>query len=200
MCNIIYGEEAVLDPANGGASTSLSWLANSCFDPRVAVGGHQPRGFDQLCELYGSFVCVRSVANVTIRSYATAAAVGCTWGLHVGRLANEYSGLTMEGVLERPVRSDTPGLYLNQSLGHPVMSGQRALWHAKAEYDHAKVFPGISLGDAELHFTAANDSNSLCFYEVFALSNQNLDAAPLPFSIQIVYTILCTNYLEPAAS
>lgn len=41
--------------AGAGTPASFSLLANSCYDPIVAVGGHQPFGFDQLIALYKSY-------------------------------------------------------------------------------------------------------------------------------------------------
>lgn len=41
--------------AAAGAPASFSLYANSCYDPVVAVGGHQPFGFDQLIALYKTY-------------------------------------------------------------------------------------------------------------------------------------------------
>jgi len=39
---------------------ALSFRANGLFDPEAAVGGHQPRGFDEMMELYKRFTVTSS--------------------------------------------------------------------------------------------------------------------------------------------
>lgn len=57
-----------MDPAAGILAYKV-FRANGLFDPEVAAGGHQPRGFDQLMALYDHYVCVKSTIRV---SFATA--------------------------------------------------------------------------------------------------------------------------------
>ncbi len=53
----------VADTVNINATyQTLQFRANGCFDPEIAVGGHQPRGFDQWMVLYQNF----AVTNCTI--------------------------------------------------------------------------------------------------------------------------------------
>jgi len=48
-----------LAPSTGkNVISSLSLLANSCYDPYAPLGGHQPMGFDQWCQLYHYFTVV----------------------------------------------------------------------------------------------------------------------------------------------
>lgn len=39
---------------------ALTFRANDLFDPEAAVGGHQPRGFDEMMELYKTFTVTSS--------------------------------------------------------------------------------------------------------------------------------------------
>lgn len=47
------------------AAVGFSMLANGMFDPQVAVGGHQPRGFDEYMAQYTKFTVTASKVSVT---------------------------------------------------------------------------------------------------------------------------------------
>lgn len=63
VARLTYCDTFPLDP---GANTVASRIfrANGLFDPDVALGGHQPYGFDQLMAVYNSF-CVLG-AKITV--------------------------------------------------------------------------------------------------------------------------------------
>lgn len=44
----------------GTTTQALTFLANGLYDPEAAVGGHQPRGFDEMMELYKTFTVTSS--------------------------------------------------------------------------------------------------------------------------------------------
>lgn len=44
----------------GITTAALTFRANGMFDPEAAVGGHQPRGFDEMMELYNNFTVTSS--------------------------------------------------------------------------------------------------------------------------------------------
>jgi len=55
-----------LDFTPSSSTISLqSYLANGLHDPQVAVGGHQPRGFDEFMEVYKKFTVKGSRISVT---------------------------------------------------------------------------------------------------------------------------------------
>ncbi len=45
--------------------------ANSVFDPDFAIGGHQPRGFDQLASLYDEYIVTKAVITVRFQNTST---------------------------------------------------------------------------------------------------------------------------------
>ncbi len=57
--SMVYADFLALNPA-AGVLAHGSFRANSAFNPRVAAGGHQPMGFDQLMLLYNRFRVVSS--------------------------------------------------------------------------------------------------------------------------------------------
>ena len=75
-----YTTRAEFTPT-GTTTQALSFRANDLFDPEAAVGGHQPRGFDEMMELYKTFTVTSSkiVVNWMYEGYdgpSTKAAAG----------------------------------------------------------------------------------------------------------------------------
>lgn len=66
-----YCTRKTIDGGAAGAATNLFIRANGCFDPEVAVGGHQPMGFDQYMALYDHFKVLKSTCTVTFLANAT---------------------------------------------------------------------------------------------------------------------------------
>lgn len=53
-------------PVTGGVLNELVFKANGMFDPQVALGGHQPYGFDQWMTWYDHFTVVKSKMKIVI--------------------------------------------------------------------------------------------------------------------------------------
>jgi hypothetical protein len=58
-----YHESFSLNPGAGTFAAAF-YRANGLFDPTVAVGGHQPSGFDQLMQFYNHFTVVGADATL----------------------------------------------------------------------------------------------------------------------------------------
>lgn len=77
--------------------------ANSVFDPDVALGGHQPMGFDQWATHYqhytviGSKIKVRPIANGGADSVTTP----CYYGCVLAAQSSSISGLSVSALLEQ---------------------------------------------------------------------------------------------------
>lgn len=58
----------------GACTTSgnLIYNLNSCYDPRYAAGGHQPRGYDEICQFYNMYRVTS--ARMTVRGWSDGAA------------------------------------------------------------------------------------------------------------------------------
>mgnify|MGYP000517444250 CR=1 FL=1 len=46
--------------SSSGSYQEIAYLANSCYDPYNPAGGHQPRGFDQMMEMFDHFLVLGS--------------------------------------------------------------------------------------------------------------------------------------------
>jgi len=60
-----YADYFSMNPTIGGTTSTL-FLANGLVDPYVALGGHQPAGFDYLSDLYENFQVLSSIIEVVI--------------------------------------------------------------------------------------------------------------------------------------
>lgn len=67
MTKLRFCEQIALDPGVGLVASS-TYNAGSCYDPRVNVGGAQPRGFDQWMAFYSHFVVLGSKITCTFQT------------------------------------------------------------------------------------------------------------------------------------
>lgn len=66
-----------------GSVCSITYRMNGLYDPLVATGGHQPRGFDELMQIYKRFV-VHSV-EVSLRPYGLSTSKPCLIFIHASK-------------------------------------------------------------------------------------------------------------------
>jgi len=83
-----------LAPSTGkNVISSLSLLANSCYDPYAPLGGHQPMGFDQWAALYTMYTvksCKIHVEGMIVATNVAEAAIPYTSG--IGLFDNTTAG------------------------------------------------------------------------------------------------------------
>jgi len=83
------------------------YRANSCYDPRYAVGGDQPYGFDQLMARYHHFTVLKSTCMVT--SCSTMITRDTIWTVSVyqeaGAPAAAYAAGGVNALREIPIQS-----------------------------------------------------------------------------------------------
>jgi len=63
---LCYCTPIQLDPGVNGGSVSAIFRANGLFDPEVALGGHQPHGYDQLVAIFNSYQVISSSIEATL--------------------------------------------------------------------------------------------------------------------------------------
>ena len=67
MTKLVFSEQISLDPGVGLTANS-TYNAGGCYDPRTALGGNQPRGFDQWMAFYEHYVVLGSKISVTFQT------------------------------------------------------------------------------------------------------------------------------------
>jgi len=69
-----YSTQTNVNPGAAGSAANVFIRANGLFDPEVAVGGHQPLGFDQYMEMYDHYKVLGS--KITVQFLAVGSDTG----------------------------------------------------------------------------------------------------------------------------
>ncbi len=80
-----YSVTDTLDPSVGSPDIKY-YSCNGLYDPEVAVGGHQPLGFDQMTPMYDHYTVLGS--RITVKAMSAAADLG-TGGTIIGCYIND---------------------------------------------------------------------------------------------------------------
>jgi len=86
-----------------GLSKSVSYIANGMFDPEAALGGHQPKMFDQWMAVYSHYNVVASKISVRL---AISSNPQLTWGVARTATTDQLTGLTLPTILENRYQGD----------------------------------------------------------------------------------------------
>ncbi len=137
--------------ASGGAT--MVHRANGMFDPEVAIGGHQPMGFDQLTQIYNHYHVVAS--KYTVRLLATSGIGGAVFATI---LVDDDQNLdaTSESVRERPGAKSWLYTSANTDLATHSIT-----WNAQ------KTFGGNVIDNDELKGTALTDPPEQSLFWIF---------------------------------
>lgn len=73
---MLYEANVFLDAGAGTAATHV-FSANGCYDPDITGIGHQPRGFDELMNLYDHYVVTGAKMSVTFQNADPGVAAIC---------------------------------------------------------------------------------------------------------------------------
>jgi len=177
-----YATTFSLDPGIAGIPGVHTFRANSLFDPDVTGGGHQPRGFDQLIQLWDHFV----VSNAKITVWFSG---------QTNETVNYIAGITLQddGTVSLDYRDYLERGYTNnQMIGVGVGSkpAKMVMYSDTAKFLGRK---GI-LTDNQLKGGAgANPAESLIFH-VFATSANLSNTGALSCYCTIDYNVY---FIEP---
>lgn len=155
---MIYADNAKLNPGLA-ASTGIALSCNGLYDPYVAAGGHQPRGFDELIALYDHYVVTnakitvwyshqpasadqQALVSITVRDNSTivTSAIDVVESrVNVSKVLGIATG-DHTGSLELEVN---PNLFLGRSnpLADPHLKGSNGSNPTEQAYFHLNVTP-----------------------------------------------------------
>lgn len=95
-----YAEHIKITPAANGCY-SYPFRINSLYDPDVAVGGHQPMGFDEIMALYGHAYVVSARIRVTQLMEDTTTSIPGAFGVtFTDGSTSAFAGKALSTVLE----------------------------------------------------------------------------------------------------
>jgi hypothetical protein len=152
-----------------GASTSTIFLANGLYDPTVALGGHQPHGFDQLSAIYENWQVLSSTMECVIYPQILPSTivggngainnqlVGAYLAVAVRDTATSLTGAltTLVDILERP---NIKTVFINSNDSPTAI---RASFSMPKFYGRTR-----GLDDAEITGTGVTDPNDKVYYHI----------------------------------
>lgn len=182
-----YGE------VNPGLATSNSVVlkANGMFDPEDAVGGHQPRGFDELMTLYDHF----TVINAKITVFAT----------NLTQTGTEQSMIVLTARDNNAVsHSHFDYMESRVMVCKPLASYGSGPNCVVLEMDlNPNAFLGRTkpLSDPELKGTLSSDPTELAYFNISVVPMRGgADIGSTCFWYRIVYTAILHEPKQPVQS
>jgi len=163
-----------------GLVATANFRANGLFDPRVATGGHQPYGYDQLAAMYVKW-CVLG-AKVTVQGVFNASTY------NTGQIGINLSDPLGAGLI------NAEGAIENQFSSYTAMTQQGNVGHVKLGVDLAKYFGVKDIqDDNDFCGTEGADPVKQCRAVVWVASDQNV-ATTFTVTLKIEYDVL---FMEP---
>lgn len=192
FCRFVYSK-TIDKSVSANTVTVTEFRANDLYDPEVAVGGHQPYGFDQVMGSYEHFTVLRSVISVQCLSTDL---VNMTAGIALagdsGHVAAAYASnsLGLDGILEMPASAKT------LIVGTPV--GTQGTRTTKLAFNAAKFFGRSEeslIGASDYRGDYAHSPAEMAYFTVWQTSPIGAAVNSRIFNVQIVYYAVFT---EPA--
>lgn len=169
-----YSDRFQLNAGTGGVPAVKRYWSNGIFDPDVDLGGHQPRGFDQLMTIYDHAIVTKAVIKVYADNNAEAS------GILVGVAHRDQSTVALDfrDYLEWGPKKT---MWLSSKDSGPSAK--------QLEYT---VYPPKYLGyddpfESELKNDAGNNPDEGTYFHVFAYPGNEGDALPINVLVEIEY-------------
>lgn len=174
-----YYYQGSIDPGAAGTVSANVFRANSVYDPDLTGAGNQPRGFDQLMNLYENF---QVIGSKVVCRYAS-------------RNASTYD--VVAGISLRSNSSAETQLvnYVEQKNCKSKMlaSGASAAPCTIAmSYKPKKIFGTRALSQDYVG-TASSDPTNCCYFHIFAAPIQSVDSDAIDFYLTIEYIVVFTR-------
>lgn len=179
-----YVETVTLNSGASGAANTVSYKANSLYDPYQSGVGHQPLGFDQIMTLYEHFYVVGSLITCKFLTQGDTAAVGTS-----------ICGIELSGSVTPTTTAET---WIEQPrITYGVLTANDHLTLRKGFSAYSFFRQGRVEDNATLRGNASADCSELAYYHIGNASpGGSLDPSPVQVIVKISYSCLFT---EPKA-
>ena len=170
-----YIEHFQLNAGAAGIPASYVFTANGLFDPNITGIGHQPRGFDQLKELFDHYHVVQSKIKVTFMPGSTAG-------------PSQICGIMLQD-------DSTPEANMIQAMeGRNCVYGPltSTVPLVKTLYFNSKTF--FSIEDRLLYGTSTSNPSDQAYFVLFCQPTYSVDAPAIDVMVEIQYD---TCWSEP---
>jgi len=207
---LVYTTQVQLDPGSGG-SASMVFSANGMYDPEVALGGHQPHGFNELTALFANYQVLSSACEATLfpksEAYTWPATISGSQGsfvvpqlllgsilaIGVRDTSTQFTGSSVQAttLMERPgLVTKCVGSYQNPTK-------VKATFSVSKFYGKSKV-----VQDDTLHGTGSSDPSDGVYYHVILAPPEasGMNLPPQNVFIRIKYRARFFNPINLASS
>lgn len=187
--DMFYAQSSSINPALA-SSGGLVLRANGLFDPEVAAGGHQPRGFDQLMALYDHFVVIN--AKITV------------WFANQSSSPNGQSLATVSVRDNSTIVTNALDVMENRVNSSKILGIATGCHTDVIELDvNPNKFLGRSkpLSDPDLKGSATSDPTEQCFFHINVTPvDASQDIGSTAFWYRIDYTAVLIEPKQPIQS
>jgi len=181
-----------IDPGNLTTAGVYIFSANGLYDPNISIGGHQPRGFDQLMTMYDHYTVIGSRITVTFTQQLGQVYNTATLGIALKDSPTGYTDINdyLEG---RNLISRTSGSSSATETQRPI-----TLSYAYS----TKKFLGISHPLSEKDTAGSNTSNPVeqAYFHLFVAPLSFTDSVSWRCTARIDYLVIFTEPKQPQQS
>lgn len=170
-----YFEQAnTITPGAAGTCGVFVYRCNGMYDPYAGVGGHQPRGFDQVMALYDHFLVTYATISV---KFAQQTSTGNRVIVGVALMDNSSPASDVRDYIETGAKYDI--------LPAGSISGELVTIN---NYVNPLKYLGANKGSDRVRGTTTSDPTDQCYFHIFACDMGTTSAANITFSPMITYT------------
>jgi len=188
-----YNELSVISPGVAGIPGVKVMSANGLYDPNITGVGHQPRGFDQLMQMYDHFVVIGSKITCTFTTVYNTAFPAMVCGINLKDSATIYTDPNdyQEGrnVVTRTIRGTSTTSETSMCTISKTFS--------------CKKFLGRShpLSDAQLKGDVGNNPAEQAYFHVWAAPlDGSTDTSNIRVNIRVDYLTIFIEPRQPSQS
>lgn len=175
-----YIEFGTLNAGAAGAPATVVFSANGMYDPNISGVGHQPRGFDQLGQLFDHYKVTNALIKVTFLQGNSS----FTENAIVGVLLIDDATPPADCITELEQRN-----VVYTGLG----ATGSATKQVSLNFNSKSFFSKMRSGDSLIGTTSANPSDQ-GYFVVFVQSPNASDLPHVNYCVEIVYT---ATWMEP---
>lgn len=184
----LYSDRFQLNPGIGGIAGNYVFSCNGIYDPNVTGIGHQPRGFDELMELYDHYVVIGFKAEIWMANTDVANAQNiCAY------IKDDATPLpTVDDIIENR--------YIKWQVLAPEGSG-RNTGKMTIQVNPTK-FLGRSkpLSDPQLKGSTVANPAEQCNLIISAFPFTTTDTGPIECHVRLSYTTILIEPKQPGSS
>jgi hypothetical protein len=202
MTKLRYAQDIVLNQTSNvtgafstlGGTTSVTdyiFVANGCYDPDHRLGGHQPRGFDQLMTLYDHYVVVGAKITCKITNASTSSA-GTPISVGIALMDDNAKITSFNDMQEQgDIRTST--------VAHP--EGSKAVVTISKGFSAKKFFSRANLLDNEdLKGNVSANPLEGAFFHIIASVPSLVGNRDVHCQVLIDYIVVLTEPKQPTQS